>query len=564
MIGYVCKYTPVHIIESFGEQPVKLDPHVRGFNRAETMMHSNICTYAKAVLEQCYKTGINNIVLVNCCDSIKRLYDVLKNDSSFKFVYMIDVPRKKSKASDLLMKREILRFINALEEFTQRKFDEDKFINIVNSAQIRKPVKKLGINIALMGSRIRNSTIKQIEDTGASVNYNFTCTGDFDKSTKLMKNQDNILSYSAFLLNSFPCMRMVDIDERKEVLNENLDNIDGIIYHTTKFCDAYSFEYASLKNLISVPMLKIETDYTEESNGQMKTRIEAFIETIKTRNSMVKTNETKKKTKICSKTSKEVLVAGIDSGSTSTNVVIMNNNREILSYSIVKTGAKSQSGAENAMEEALQKLSLGMDNLSKIISTGYGRISIPFADEEVTEITCHGKAAYFINNSVRTIIDIGGQDSKVIKLDDKGNVVDFAMNDKCAAGTGRFLEMMSRTLEVPLEEMGESSLNWTEDIDITSMCTVFAESEVVSLIAQNREIADIIHGLNKSVAAKTVSLVNRVGKKNSFMMTGGVAKNIGVVNCLEEKLGEKIFIPEEPQIAGAIGAALIALEKCEM
>mgnify|MGYP000849548616 CR=1 FL=1 len=563
MIGYVCKYTPVHIIESFGEQAIKIDPHVRGFDKAETMMHPNICTYAKAVLEQCYKTGIKNIVLVNCCDSIKRLYDVLKNDDDFKFVHMIDVPRKKNKASDLIMKREMLGFINAMEEFTSKKFDEDKFINIVNSAQITKPVNKSDTNIAIMGSRIRNSTIKQIEDTGASVSYNFTCTGDFDKSTKLMKNQDYILSYSSFLLNSFPCLRMVDIDERIKVLNENLDNIDGIIYHTTKFCDVYSFEYASLKNLVSVPMLKIETDYTEESNGQMKTRIEAFIETIKTTSNKEQIHENKTNTNNSSKTSEKVLVAGIDSGSTSTNVVIMNNKKEVLSYSIVKTGAKSQSGAENAMKEALNKISIGMDDLSKIISTGYGRISIPFADEEVTEITCHGKAAYFLNNSVRTIIDIGGQDSKVIKLDDKGNVVDFAMNDKCAAGTGRFLEMMSRTLEVPLEEMGKSSLNWTEDIDITSMCTVFAESEVVSLIAQNKEIPDIIHGLDKSVAAKTVSLVNRVGKKDSFMMTGGVAKNIGVVNCLQEKLGEKIFIPEEPQIVGAIGAALTALEKCE-
>ncbi|MDF2881727.1 MAG: R-2-hydroxyglutaryl-CoA dehydratase subunit/R-2-hydroxyglutaryl-CoA dehydratase activase, partial [Clostridiaceae bacterium] len=292
MIGYVCKYTPIHIIESFGEQAVKIDPHVRGFDKAETIMHPNICTYAKAVLEECYRTGIYNVVLVNCCDSIKRLYDVLKNDPNFKFVHLIDVPRKKNKASDLLMKREILKFISSMEEFTEEKFDEDKFINIVNSIKIEESYNKSNINIALMGSRIRNSTIKQIEETWTSVNYNFTCTGNFDNSTKLMKNQDFILSYSAFLLNSFPCLRMVDIDDRVKVLNENLGNIDGIIYHTTKFCDAYSFEYARLKNLISVPLLKIETDYTEESNGQMKTRIEAFIETIKTKKNKEQINET--------------------------------------------------------------------------------------------------------------------------------------------------------------------------------------------------------------------------------------------------------------------------------
>lgn len=238
----------------------------------------------------------------------------------------------------------------------------------------------------------------------------------------------------------------------------------------------------------------------------------------------------------------------------------MNKSKKILSSSIVPTGAKSHNGAENAMKEALDKLNINRDRLNKIIATGYGRISIHFADKEVTEITCHGKAAYFLNDSIHTIIDIGGQDSKAIRLDDTGNVEDFAMNDKCAAGTGRFLEMMSHILEVPLSEMGNKSLNWNEDIDITSMCTVFAESEVVSLIAQNKEISDIIHGLNKAVSSKTVSLINRVGKKEGYMMTGGVAKNIGVVKCLEERLGNKIFIPKEPQIVGALGAALIALE----
>ncbi|KOF57714.1 3-hydroxyacyl-ACP dehydratase [Clostridium sp. DMHC 10] len=556
MIGYVCKYTPFHIIEAFGEKAIKIDPNVRGFDKAETLMHPNICTYAKAVLEECINSNLYNIVLVNCCDSIKRLYDVLKSNDKFNFVYLIDVPRKRNKASDLMMKKEITKFIKAMEDFTGNDFDDDKFINLVNSGAEPKKQDEASLNIALMGSRVKDTTLNQIEDAGAAVNFNFTCTGNFSKSTKLNAKEDYLLNYSSFLLNSFPCMRMVENGDRIKVLNENLSNIDGIIYHTTKFCDAYSFEYAKLKNLISVPMLKIETDYTEKGNGQMKTRIEAFVETLKTKNNQ---NDNCKKVNFAN-TNADILVAGIDSGSTSTNVVIMNKNREILSSSIVRTGAKSQNGAESAMKEALDKLNLTKDKLSKIISTGYGRVSIPFADEEVTEITCHGKAAYFLNDCVRTIVDIGGQDSKAIKLDDKGNVVDFAMNDKCAAGTGRFLEMMSHSLEVPLNEMGEKSLVWKEDIDITSICSVFAESEVVSLIAQNKEIPDIIHGLNKAVATKTSALVNRVGKEEGYMMTGGVAKNIGVVKCLEEKLQSKIFIPEEPQIVGAIGAALIAIE----
>ncbi len=217
-------------------------------------------------------------------------------------------------------------------------------------------------------------------------------------------------------------------------------------------------------------------------------------------------------------------VAGIDSGSTSTNIVILDKDKNIISYSIVSTGAKSIYGAEAALDTALEKADLSKDNLKYIVSTGYGRVNIPFANENVTEITCHGIAAHHLNPSIRTVMDIGGQDSKVIKLDEKGNIKDFAMNDKCAAGTGRFLDMMARTLQISIDEMSREGLHWEEELKITNMCTVFAESEVVSLIAENKEKCDIIHGLNDSIASKMLSLLNRVGKEDAYMMTGGVAK----------------------------------------
>ena len=158
------------------------------------------------------------------------------------------------------------------------------------------------------------------------------------------------------------------------------------------------------------------------------------------------------------------------------------------------------------------------------------------------------------------MIDIGGQDSKVIRLDENGAVTNFVMNDKCAAGTGRFLEMMARTMEMSMEEMSRKGLDWKQDVQISSMCTVFAESEVVSLIARNRDPADIIHGLNQSIAGRTAALVKRVGGEPGYMMTGGVARNRGVVEVLEKKLGEKIVVSEYAQRAGAIGAALFARE----
>lgn len=195
--------------------------------------------------------------------------------------------------------------------------------------------------------------------------------------------------------------------------------------------------------------------------------------------------------------------------------------------------------ADAALADVLKKAGLTRDDISLIVSTGYGRVSIPFADKTVTEISCHGKGAHLLFPDVRTILDIGGQDSKAIRLNENGEVADFVMNDKCAAGTGRFLEMMARSLEISLDELGPVSLQSKEEIEISSMCSVFAESEVISLIAQNKEIADIAHGIHKAIAGKAMSLLKRVGLNPAYMMTGGVAKNPGVVAVLEEQLGRK-------------------------
>ena len=182
-------------------------------------------------------------------------------------------------------------------------------------------------------------------------------------------------------------------------------------------------------------------------------------------------------------------------------------------------------------------------------------------DSQVTEISCHARGAHYLFPEVRTVIDIGGQDSKVICLDAGGNVKNFVMNDKCAAGTGRFLDNMARTLEMTLDQMSKKGINYKEDITISSMCTVFAESEVVSLIAKNKSPDDIVHGLNKAVASKTGTLVARAGGTEKYMMTGGVSRNAGLVRALEKELGAKLFISPYAQLCGAIGAALFAMEE---
>jgi predicted CoA-substrate-specific enzyme activase len=250
--------------------------------------------------------------------------------------------------------------------------------------------------------------------------------------------------------------------------------------------------------------------------------------------------------------------AGVDVGSLSTDAVILDERDEIAGYSIVETGANSTQAAEEALAKALARASLDRGQLKRIVSTGYGRVSVPFADKTVTEISCHSLGAYTLFPDTRTVIDIGGQDSKVIKVGPSGKVVDFTMNDKCAAGTGRFLEVMAAKLQVPLDRMGNLSLGTAGEVRISSVCTVFAESEVVSLVARNHPKEEILRGLHRAIVNRVWSMVKSLGIQLEVTMSGGVAKNKGVVAFMEEKLGRPIHVYREPQIIGALGAALHA------
>jgi predicted CoA-substrate-specific enzyme activase len=255
------------------------------------------------------------------------------------------------------------------------------------------------------------------------------------------------------------------------------------------------------------------------------------------------------------------LVAGIDLGSLCTKSVITDLKGKVLSYSIIRSGSIYVGAAEASFSQALKKAGLSMEQIGYIVSTGYGRDQVPFANMQITEITCHARGVTHIFPDVHTIIDIGGQDSKVIHLNNEGEVNNFVMNDRCAAGTGRFLEVMAGALDSSLEEMGEIWLKSTKQVEVSSVCTVFAESEVISLIASGGEKADIMAAIFRAVARRTSGLVAQLGIRENVAMTGGVAKNNGIVYALEKKLGIHFHIPEEPQIIGAWGAALIAIKR---
>lgn len=249
--------------------------------------------------------------------------------------------------------------------------------------------------------------------------------------------------------------------------------------------------------------------------------------------------------------------AGIDIGSITTKAAVIDNN-SILGTKVIFTGYNVEVAARKVFDELLAEISIEAASISRIISTGYGRNSVPFAQKAMTEIICHGAGAHFLNGDVRTVIDVGGQDSKALVIDASGMVKDFVMNDKCAAGTGRFLEVMARALEVNLDDFGALSLKSANPSRISSICTVFAESEVISLISRGESRESIISGIHDSVASRIYAMAQRVKVRSPIMMTGGVAKNIGVVKALEKKFGSLIEVNDLAQVNGAIGAAVLA------
>jgi len=252
-------------------------------------------------------------------------------------------------------------------------------------------------------------------------------------------------------------------------------------------------------------------------------------------------------------------VAGIDMGALATKVVIMEGDKVLSSVTRI-SGEIGEVEARKAMDEAVAQAGLKLEDLRLVVSTGTGRKGIPFAQKQRTSMSCHAKGAYWLYPSARTVIDIGAESSTVIKLSSDGKVEDSVGNDKCAAGTGVFLDAMSKMMRVPIEEMGPISLQAKEKASISSMCVIFAESEVISHVHRDpptpRE--DILAGIHESIVDRLFGMTQRIGVVPEVVLTGGVSKNVGIVRALEEKLGVKALVPEDPQIVGALGAALVA------
>ncbi len=572
---YVCKYTPLELMAAFEGESENLKNMPANFELSDEVINPNICGFGKALVQQVLEGDIHELVLVNCCDTIRSVHDIMEESGKLDFVYMLDMLHSGWACSRERISAQLVEFAKAYRAYKGNEFDEKKFRAAFHAPEtINEP------HLSVLGARMGQQLFDMVSEAMPLPVKNDSCVNNrsvgsvmpptlaslqaellsgTDENNIAANEYDSLTAdvldspsfsrlmdwYAYELIKQVPCMRMMDTNGRKQLYND--PNLKGIIYHTIKFCDFYSFEYADIKKHADMPLLKIESDYTTSSSGQLLTRLQAFAESLDH-------NEMNGKELTMGKG----YFAGIDSGSTSTDVVILDKENKMVCGIIVPTGAGAQNSAEQALEKALTETGLKREDIDALVTTGYGRTAIQDGDKSITEITCHARGAHYLDPDVRTVIDIGGQDSKVIRLDENGNVMNFVMNDKCAAGTGRFLEMMAHSLLLDLKEMSHHGLTHNEDITISSMCSVFAQSEVVSLIAENKSTDDIVHGLNKSVAKKTNALVKRVGGEDKYMMTGGVSKNEGLVKTLSEVVGAPIVIKEEAQLCGALGAALFA------
>ncbi|MEE8424667.1 MAG: acyl-CoA dehydratase activase [Elusimicrobiota bacterium] len=252
--------------------------------------------------------------------------------------------------------------------------------------------------------------------------------------------------------------------------------------------------------------------------------------------------------------------AGVDVGSTQTKAVIIDEDRKIVGRSLIDTGANVVLAAEKCFENALEESKLEDDEIEYVIGTGYGRYRVTFGNAQVTEISCHGRGAAHMFPGTRTVLDMGGQDTKAIQVGANGDIIDFCMNDKCAAGTGRFLGAAAAALDIPLDDLGKTALKFNKPVRISTTCTVFAESEVLSWLGKGKKIEDILWGVHQSIATRSAGLLRRVGIEDEVTFTGGVTKNIAMIKALEEKLETKLNVSPESHYMGALGAALFALD----
>lgn len=560
MIVYNCPLVPFEFFHALKVPFRRIKPDSAEFQK----LHPNVCSFCRNAV---CSIGPNDVLVwIDSCDSMRRAYDFLKETNRSFYLH---VPVKNDETATHSLAEELRKlwedlkkafnvevsvdelekthswFLQALGDL-ERSLSEDllrakELYEKLSNQEWVGSTKRDAPKVLLLGSWVSEGLAEIIESSGISL-MNATCSGPYALLSNAQMKNDVFESIASRILNKkLSCGRFTSDRKLKELVEHFRPA--AVILHTAKFCDFYHFDEQILRQM-KVPFVSIEENFSSGDTEQTRTRIEALSESLK-------------------RFSKPVTdfhyFIGVDSGSTSTKLVVIDRLGNVLLQEISKTGADPKESAKKLLMQAVQNLKIPIEK-TFIVATGYGRDAIDFAHERVTEITCHAVGVSHLYNDVETVIDIGGQDSKVIRLEE-GKVVDFVMNDKCAAGTGRFLEIVASILETPMETLGEESLKASQVLTISSVCAVFAESEIISLRSKGYRKQDIIHAAHEAIARRIYAMYQRVKGRPPIVLTGGVALNRGLKWALEKLIGTELIVPKNPVTTGALGAALIGLQQ---
>jgi predicted CoA-substrate-specific enzyme activase len=557
MIYYSCSYIPMEVLLGSDSEFHRIT------SVAPVSCHElgcNLCGYAKTVYEKGMELSSGDYLLIaDSCDAMRRIGDLLSELSSAR-VFILRLPWKRDADAVEFLSGEIGDLTTFLENSGVAvnlhtgigRFNDLVDHVLTNEIRVegadlsRLYLSALDGNKAKIDSNLVSGGVTDIgafdnavEKAGGIMVSNDTCLGRRPFSSKTADNIEPLTAIAERLLKwRSPCARF------SETISASDESADATVFVVPKFCDFFDF----VRPRDNVKTYRVELDFPLNSDGQLTTRIGALMEKNDSRSVLHSEEGT------------TVIYAGVDSGSTTTNGVLIDGKGRIIFSKTVKTGIRASNTAEGLMQEMTEFSRKNGNQIGKCISTGYGRLLVSSASDKITEISCHARGVFELFPEARGIIDIGGQDSKVIRLNSGGNVEDFAMNDKCAAGTGRFLEVMASALEMDTEKMSSLARKSKKDISISSVCTVFAESEVVSLIGMGERIEDISAGLFKAIAKRVGAMYSRLGSPTPLVFTGGVARNAGVVEAMKMLFKTEILIPDVPDIMGAYGAALFARE----
>lgn len=561
-----CSLIPTEFLVAKGFQPVFVTAEMLGEERASEYhcaFHENLCSYAKTIYDYLlrHENEFGLIVIPASCDAMKKLYNALIPKIPAEKLCFFDHPQRKTAGSVKMLVSELKRLDGKCrhcdehsEEAIQRRQLTSLDCRVVSPWLT--PRNDITPKIAVTGSNVPMETIRDsLAKFGFEAVFLNHCLDKSypDESLMALVQKGDLTAYAEGFLQKNSCPRTDDVGYKKNIVRQvRGSGIKGMIFNSLKFCDLQPFDLKFFREELGeeFPLLMIEHELTANNEGQTMTRLDAFFERLQNKLG------TTKKGRSIARTGTHFV--GVDSGSHAAKLVCIDSDRKIVCREVLPTGTSVKKSAEDLMARLGSMHGIREKDIARIVATGYGRNKIAFADDVITEISCHALGAHYILGRDGTVIDIGGQDSKAIRIDKNGGVVRFAMNDKCAAGTGRFLEVISERLGLTLEEFSELAFRAKKAVAISSMCSVFAESEVISLIASGEPKDEIAKGIHRAIAERTIALAKRIDGAPPYYMAGGVAKNKGLVKELEECLGTELKVIEHPQFSGALGAALMA------